>query len=144
MGLKIGVLATQHIAVGVVEENRIVGQMRIFPEGGNKSDYLADMHAEEIAEQILQQIARAREGKAVEAVGVGFPGIIRDGIIEESPNLHQMKGQNLRATLTALLARVGINARVSIINDADAMAAGIAAERGEVCEELILRRAHWR
>ena len=132
MGLKVGVLATQHIAVGVVEENRIVGQMRIFPEGGNKSDYLADMHAEEIAEQILQQITRAREGKAVEAVGVGFPGIIRDGIIEESPNLHQMKGQNLRATLTALLAQAGTNARVLIINDADAMAAGIAAERGHL------------
>lgn len=132
MGLKIGVLATQHIAVGVVEESRIVGQTRIFPEGGNKSDYLADMHAEEIAEQILQQITKARQGKALEAVGVGFPGIIRDGVIEDSPNLQQMKGQNLKATLTALLARAGSNAHVSIINDADAMAAGVAAERGHL------------
>lgn len=132
MGLKIGVLATQHIAVGVVEESHIIGQTRIFPEGGNKSDYLADMHAEEIAGQIIQQITSARQGKALEAVGVGFPGVIRDGVIEESPNLHQMKGQNLKATLTALLAQEGGNTRVSIINDADAMAAGIAAERGHL------------
>jgi len=132
MGLKIGALATQHIAVGVVEDNRIVGPVRRFPESENKSDYLAEMPAEAIAEQIYRQIDLAREGKEIEAVGVGFPGIIREGIVEESPNLHQMKGQNLCALLRALLGQAAISAHVSICNDADAMAAGIAAERGHL------------
>jgi len=43
-----------------------------------------------------------------------------------------MKGQDLMTALTYLLATVGLAAKVSIINDADAMAAGIAAERSHL------------
>ncbi|HKP86646.1 MAG TPA: ROK family protein [Blastocatellia bacterium] len=132
MGLKIGALASQHIAVGVVEGNRIVGPVRVFPESGNTSDYLGEMPAEEIAERIRRQIDLAREGEQIDAVGIGFPGIIRNGVVEESPNLPQMKGQNLGAALRTLLDQAGIGTPVSIFNDADAMAAGIAAERGHL------------
>src|SRR5215216_264770 len=130
MGLGIGVLATEHIAVGAVENNHLSGAMRIFPESGNESDYLEAMHADEIAERIQQQIALIREEHEIEAVGIGFPGIIRRGVIEDSPNLPQMKGQNLAAGLQSLLAREGMSAPVHILNDADATAAGIAARRG--------------
>jgi glucokinase len=132
MGLMIGALATQHIAVGVVENNRLAGPMHIFPEAGDLSDYLCEMPAESIAERICQQIDLAREGAAIDSVGVGFPGVIREGIIEESPNLPQMKGQNLKALLQTRFDQGSISAPVSIFNDADAMAAGIAAERGHL------------
>lgn len=132
MGLTIGVLATEHIAVGAVEDNRLAGAMRIFPESGNGRDYLETMHADEIAEQIKQQIVLIKNDQVIEAVGIGFPGIIGDGVIEDSPNLPQMKGQNLAEDLKSLLAQAGIDAPVCILNDADAEASGIAATRGHL------------
>lgn len=132
MGLAIGVLATEHIAVGAVENNHLAGSIRTFPESGNEPDYLEKMHADEIAERIQQQIALFKEEQVIEAVGIGIPGIICEGVIEDSPNLPQMKGQNLAADLRSLLAQVGIDARVHILNDADAEAAGIAAKRGHL------------
>jgi len=132
MGLGIGVLATEHIVVGAVEDNQLAGAMRLFPESGAELHYLEKMHADEIAGRIQQQIALLRGEQVIGAVGVGFPGIIRGGVIEESPNLPQMKGQNLAADLQSLLAREGIHAPVRILNDADATAAGIAARRGDL------------
>jgi len=63
---------------------------------------------------------------------VGFPGIIKDGVVENSPNLPQVKGQDLRTALTYLLQQHGISAAVHILNDADAVAAGVAATRGHL------------
>jgi predicted NBD/HSP70 family sugar kinase len=57
-----------------------------------------------------------------------MPGIIRGGVIEESPNLEQMKGLNLGALLSAAFPA----AAILILNDADALAAGIAATRDEL------------
>lgn len=131
MGLQIGVLAAEHIAAGAVENHAIVGGIRRFPDQSDK-DYLAEMPAEEIALRIVEEVQIAREGQTVDCLGVGFPGIIRDGVIEESPNLSQMKGQNFSVLLAALLERAGISAPVHLLNDADAMAAGIAAERSQL------------
>jgi predicted NBD/HSP70 family sugar kinase len=54
--------------------------------------------------------------------------VIRNGIIEDSPNLHQVKGFNLQGALSAR----GLVAPIRIFNDADAMAAGIAATRDKL------------
>lgn len=132
MGRTIGVLAAEHIAVGLVESNRVVDAIRIFPEAGNKSDYLEGMPTEEIMRAIAQQIELVGQGGAVDAIGVGFPGIVRDGVVEDSPNLAQVKGQNLREILTASLGQRDISAPVNILNDADAVAAGLAATRGHL------------
>ena len=69
-------------------------------------------------------------------MGVGFPGVIRNGIVEESPNLQQIKGFPFAAALCGVLARGGLKASVLILNDADAIAAGVAATRGHL-EKLI-------
>src|SRR5262245_11464678 len=132
MGLAVGVNASEHIAAGAVRDNEIVEQIRRFPEGGVGPDLLAGMHAEEILEAIRQQIAACSAGQAIEAVGVAFPGIIRDGTVEESPNLSQMKGQRLGSDLDSRLRESGIETSVHVLNDADAMAAGIAAGRGQL------------
>ena len=63
-------------------------------------------------------------------MGVGFPGIIREGVVEESPNLQQIKGFHLREALETAFASSGAHVPVRIYNDADATAAGIAATRG--------------
>src|SRR5438270_3836234 len=109
MGLKIGVLAAEHIAAGAVENHAIVGTIRSFTDKSDK-DYLAEMPTEEIVQRIVEEIQVVRDGQAVECIGVGFPGIIREGIIEESPNLSQLKGQNFGVLLAALLAQAEINA----------------------------------
>src|SRR5207247_6939546 len=72
------------------------------------------------------------EGQAIAAVGVGFPGINRNGLIEESPNLSQAKGLNLGEALTQSLNQKGMSAAARIMNDADSLAAGIAASRGQL------------
>lgn len=132
MTQKVGVMAAEHIAVGLVESNELVGSIRIYPERGSESDYLEGMPAEEIVECIGRQIEIISEGHEIEAVGIGFPGIIREGVIEESPNLQQTKGQNLGRALTELLGQRGLDGFVHVLNDADAMAAGIAATRGQL------------
>ena len=130
MARTIGVMAMEHIAVGLVEDNRLIGEARVFPD--NDCDTLAEMPAEQIAQGIAAQIQAVAEGGDIAAIGVGFPGVIRGGVVEDSPNLQQMKGQRLGEQLAALLSEKGLVAPVFILNDADAIAAGIAATRGQL------------
>jgi glucokinase len=132
----IGVLAAEHIAVGVVENHQLVGRPRVYPNGDEDTGLLVEMPAEEIVERIVEQVALAAEGQPVAAVGVGFPGIIRDGVVEDCPNLPQVKGQNLSVALAFLLGQRGISAPVSVLNDADALAAGIAATQGHLDKQV--------
>jgi predicted NBD/HSP70 family sugar kinase len=128
----IGVMAMEHIAVGLVEEHQLVGAKRVFPDTQSEYDSLAAMPAEEITQGIARQIQEVAEGGEVAAIGVGFPGIIRANVVEDSPNLQQVKGQRLGEQLMSLLAAKGLSAPVFVLNDADAIAAGIAATRGQL------------
>lgn len=132
MGHTIGALVTEHIAVGVVEHNELVGPVRRFPAAGDFRDVLEGMPAEEIVRRIGDEIESASRGFEVGAVGVGFPGINRGGLVEDSPNLKQTKGLNVAETLSALLVEKGIKAHVHVLNDAAALAAGVAATRGQL------------
>jgi predicted NBD/HSP70 family sugar kinase len=132
MSRTVGVLAAEHIAVGLVEGTRLAGPVRVFPDEPGGADSLAGLPAEEIARRIVDQVMRAADGAPVDAVGVGFPGILRGGVVEDSPNLQQTKGHDLGATLGAMLEGQGTPARVCLLNDADAIAAGIAAARGQL------------
>jgi predicted NBD/HSP70 family sugar kinase len=132
MGHTIGALVTEHIAVGVVANNELVGPVRRFPEADNFRDVLGGMPAEEIVRHLAEGIEVAGQGVEVEAVGVGFPGINRGGLVEDSPNLKQTKGLNVAEALSALLVEKGIGAHVHVLNDAAALAAGVAATRGQL------------
>ena len=137
-GQIIGVAATGEIAVGLVENNAVTGKLRVYPPSGAETEEIHSMPMDEIVETIAQTIQEhCEEHKASpKAVGVGFPGIIRGGVIEESPNLKQAKGTRLGEALASALAGKGINATVAVFNDADAVAAGVAATRGQL-EKLI-------
>lgn len=134
MARTIGVTAAEHISVGLVEDDRLIGERRVFPEAGSEYDTLGSMPAEEIASGIAQQVAAVAGagGAEVAAIGVGFPGVIRNGVIEDSPNLQQTKGHKLAERLSALLGERGINAPVHVLNDTDALAAGVAAASGQL------------
>ncbi len=136
MGQTIGVLATRQVAVGVVEDNALTGGITVYPEGEENPDALRKLTGDEIAELIGQQVIGVAQGRHVDGVGVGFPGVIRNGVVEESPNLQQIKGFAFATALCGVLARGGVKAPVQISNDADAIAAGVAATRGHL-EKLI-------
>ncbi len=84
MGRAIGVLAVEHVAVGLIEDNRVAGALHLYPEKGRELAALREMPAETIAQCVCEQIEAVGKGLAVESIGIGFPGIIRDGLIEES------------------------------------------------------------
>jgi glucokinase len=129
----VGVAVSDRIVAGLVEDNRLTGALRVFPEpGSGVEDELHGKPGDEIVTCIRQLIEGVTGGLAVDAIGIGFPGIIRSGVVEESPNLRQMKGAPLKDILTNSLREAGINAPVTVYNDADIMAAGIAATRGQL------------
>ena len=84
----IGVAAAERVAMGIVEGNRLVSDIRRYQPA-------PEMPAEAYAERLKREIGAV--GGEITAIGVGVPGIIRDGLIEESPNLQQLKGLNLGA-----------------------------------------------
>jgi len=131
----IGVLATHYIWVGMVEDAKL-GAVRMYPEPGREPIDLKSVPAADIIEHIRESIAILREGRPVASVGAGFPGIVRHGIIEDSPNLAQLKGLRAADALAEALRADGLEVPVTVLNDADALAAGIAATRGTL-EKLV-------
>jgi predicted NBD/HSP70 family sugar kinase len=122
----------EHIAAGLVDSNKVVGPLKLFPETAQSLDPLQSMPSTDIAECIRGLVEKVAGGEKLEAVGIGFPGIIRHGVVEESPNLQQVKGFALQAVLSAALKGKAAGAPVRVFNDADAMAAGIAATQGKL------------
>ncbi len=137
MEQSIGISAGGKIAVGLVEGEKLVLQSGVSAEEGHTSDFLS-MPMEVLVENVAAKVEDLCRDHRVNPVAVGmcFPGIIQNGIIEESPNLKQAKGANLCALLTKALEGRGLTSRVSVCNDADAVATGIAAQKGHL-EKLI-------
>jgi glucokinase len=136
MSRTVGVLVMEHIAAGLVDDHKVVGPLKLFPETAQTLDPLQSMPSTDIAECIRGLVEKAAGGEKLEAVGIGFPGIIRNGVVEESPNLQQVKGFALQAVLSSALKGKAAGVPVRVFNDADAMAAGIAATQGKL-QQLI-------
>lgn len=133
MPRSIGVVVSEHIAWGIVEDLSISGAISTFPLEGSGADLLHAMPCDELVRRIADEIKALAEGEPIEAAGVAFPGIVRGGIIEESPNLHQLKGAPMEQLIRAALAERNIECgKVGISNDADVVAAGIAAKHGKL------------
>src|SRR6516164_970844 len=130
MARTLGVILTERISAALVEGNRVAGEIRSYPD--EEGDELQGMHAEALAAELAVQIAGVLAGQEVAAIGLGVPGVIRSGIVEESPNLQQLKGFNIKQSVEASLRQKGVGTPVQICNDADVMAAGIAAVRGQL------------
>jgi glucokinase len=132
MSKTIGVLVMEHVAAGLVEDNKVQSPLRVFPEKGGNADALLSMPAEGIVDCIRKLVEEVAQKEDIKAIGLGFPGIIHDGVVEDSPNLQQMKGFDLQGALSSACSRGAKSMPVRVYNDADATAAGIAATRGQL------------
>jgi glucokinase len=133
MAKAVGVVMTDRIVAGLVDGNQIMGELRLFPPDPEAKDGLVEIPSAQLSRQISDIIADlAGEATDLVAVGVAVPGIVRNGVIEDSPNLSQMKGAKLRSNLDTALRSRGIDAQVCIFNDADAVATGLAATKGHL------------
>jgi len=130
----IGVVMTDHIVAGRLVNHRLTGNLLRYPNDAKEVDALIAIPGSELVEMLATHIeALAGNGDGpVNAIGVAVPGIIRHGIVEDSPNLVQIKGMRLAEELKKVLAGKGVNAPVHVANDADAIAAGVAATRGQL------------
>jgi len=147
MSQAIGISAAGKISIGLVEDHRVVastphaGQMPDSDRGGRLESEVESLNESLITlpmEEFVATVARMIQSLCLEhnaspvAAGMCFPGIIRDGVVEESPNLRQAKGANLLRMLSQALESLGMRLPVSVCNDADATATGIAAQRGQL------------
>src|SRR5437016_13442314 len=98
MGRSIGVLATRYLWAGVVEGVRL-GAVGMFPDPDQPQTDLKSLPADEILAILRRQIRELCQGGPIDTVGAGFPGVIRSGVIEESPNLGQLKGLHVAEQL---------------------------------------------
>jgi predicted NBD/HSP70 family sugar kinase len=128
---------TTRVVAGLIEENQLTGGLREFPENIDATNGLIEIPAESLCDIICDAVvALAPKGAGLEAVGVAMPGYLHQGIMLDSPNLPQLKGAQVCSSISAGLRRRGIDARLSVFNDADAVAAGIAATRGQMDRQV--------
>jgi predicted NBD/HSP70 family sugar kinase len=133
MAKTIGVTLSERISAGLVVDHKLVGAVRSFPEDHDDDDALVEMHTDAVVETICKQIVLAANGeKDLTAVGVALPGLVKNGVVEESPNLPQLKGARIVELVAAQLRTHGIEAPVTALNDADGMAAGLASAHGKL------------
>jgi predicted NBD/HSP70 family sugar kinase len=116
-----------------VVDHSLAGAVRRFPDEHEEEDALVELHADALVEEICKQVLLAANGaRDLAAIGVALPGLVKNGVVEEAPNLPQLKGARIEERLTAQLRNHGLNARVTALNDADGMAAGLASAHGKL------------
>lgn len=132
MASGIGVLVAERIAAALIEDDKLAGPVQTFPRDRLVDDALLGMPAEVIIQHVVDVISPLVIEHRPDAIGIGLPGIVRNGNIEDSPNLVQLKGQPMQSLLETALAQVAHDVPVAIFNDADAVAAGMAAKHGHL------------
>jgi predicted NBD/HSP70 family sugar kinase len=133
--ITIGVSLSKRIVAGIVGEEGIIGQLHSYPDDVMYEDALVEMPREHLIAAMCEQVVavvQANPGLKLEGIGVATPGILRHGIVEDSPNLPQLKGARIVAELGQLLKEHGIEAPLTAVNDADAVAAGLAHQQGKL------------
>jgi len=134
MATAIGVVLTDHISAGRLENQRLTGKPLRYPNDPEELDALVTIPAGELAEMIAEHVdvLAGKQTGGADAIGVAVPGIVRGGVVEDSPNLPQIKGSHLANVLKKALEAHGITTPVHVANDADAIAAGVAATHGQL------------
>jgi glucokinase len=130
----IGIVITDHIVAGRLEDQQLVGKLLRYPADPGQPDILSSIPVSELVGMFCNFVKAlaSQSPHPLDAIGIAVPGIIRNGIVEDSPNLTQIKGAHLEEDVARGLASCGITAPVRIANDADAIAAGVAAIHGRL------------
>jgi glucokinase len=133
MAKTIGVVLSDRVMAGLVVDHRIDGALRCFPESADDETGLVELHTDGLVRTICEKVIEAQgKHQDIAAVGVALPGLIRNGVVEEAPNLPQLKGARIAELLIGELRNHGLNAPVNVLNDADGVAAGLAAVQGKL------------
>lgn len=132
MARSIGVVVSEHIALGIVEGDQVPSEVIRYPHDGSGADSMRSLPADELIRIQADEIKALAEGEPVETIGLAYPGIVRSGVIEDSPNFLQLKGVPMENAMREALAQRGIHAKLGMSNDADVVASGIAAAHGKL------------
>ncbi|WP_263382648.1 ROK family protein [Granulicella arctica] len=129
----VGVTLTERMLAGLIVDHKLVGSLQQFPEDDDDQYALVEMPTDGLIRTICERVVLAAAGATdVTAVGVALPGLVKNGVVEDSPNLPQMKGTRIQELLTMQLKNQGLNVSVNVLNDADAVASGLAASIGKL------------
>lgn len=135
----IGVVLSAHIYAGLIVNHELHGALHRSPhdsesQDSESSNSMVEMPTEEVVTSICKLAVEVASGNesSITAVGIAIPGLVRQGVVEEAPNLPQLKGARIQELVARSLAAHGIKAPVVVINDADAMAAGLASSHGKL------------
>jgi glucokinase len=133
MSKTVGVVVAERIMVGLLDDHALQGTPSEYPKLADDTNGLVELPADALCELICDAVAEVAPADAdIFTVGVALPGIVHKGVILDSPNLPQLKGAHIRDNVEAGLKARGIERTVQVFNDADAVAAGLAASRGRL------------
>jgi glucokinase len=133
MAKTIGVTLSDGILAGLVVDHKLSGAVRRFPDDHDDEDALVELHTDALVDTISKLVVQAAEGtQDLTAVGIALPGLVKNGVVEEAPNLPQLKGARIQELMAGQLRSYGLNAPVTVLNDADGMAAGLASAHGKL------------
>jgi glucokinase len=139
----IGVIMAERLYAGLVVGHEIKGDVLSLPPADQAMDAdddnsMVEMPTDAVIESICKLMLQAAKGheSEIKAVGVAVPGLVRNGVVEEAPNLPQLKGARVEAKLKEILANHGVHALVNVLNDADAVIAGLASKHGRMDDFL--------
>src|SRR6185437_10270105 len=108
MGKSLGIHLTGRIVTGVIENQKPCSRLFHFPEDTEDTDALLDTPLEDLIDVVREQAVRAvGDCGPIDAVGLALPGIVRDGVVEDAPNLAQLKGTRMAEKCIALLQNSG-------------------------------------
>ena len=129
----IGVVLSERILTALVTDHEIEGQYLAYPENPDDEHALVELHTDSLVQTICEQIVQAAGGTTdLAAVGVALPGLIKNGVVEEAPNLPQLKGARMQELIAMQLESQGLEVPVTILNDADGVATGLASAHGKL------------
>jgi glucokinase len=133
MAKTIGVTLSEQVQAGLIVDYKLAAPLQFFPADAGDDGALIELPTEGLVRTLSEQIVRvAKSAGEILAVGVAIPGFVRSGVVEEAPNLPQLKGTRVQEMITSKLAEHGLRTSVNVLNDADAMASGLAATRGKL------------
>ncbi len=107
MSRTIGIVVSSRIVAGLMEDHKLVGELSRYPENPDDHEALLEHPFESLCHLITDQVMALHPEGQIDAIGVALPGIIREGIVEDSPNLAQLKGGKIAEALAAILSVEG-------------------------------------
>jgi glucokinase len=132
MAQGIGISITDRIAAASIVNDAVEGDLVLQEQDEHHSDALRGAPAEVVAEMVANHVRRLSLSGAPTHIGVAVAGIVKNGYVEDSPNLVQFKGIHVQQLISDALTPQFGKIPVLVMNDADAMAAGMAAMRGHL------------